>query len=141
MRHNLRWDFDIQTDHLDKTTRLYNNQRKNRTWKIVNFAVPVDHRVKLIESENNDKYFNHARELKKTVEHESDVYTNCNWCSWCTHRRIKKGAGGLGNEGMRGDPPNYYIIEISENTEKSPGDLGRLDVTQTPVKDHQLTLM
>ena len=28
-----------------------------------------------------------------------------------------------------------------ENTEKSPGDLRRLAVTQTPVKDHQLTLM
>ena len=37
--------------------------------------------------------------------------------------------------------PNYYIIENGENTEKSPGDLRRLAVTQTPVKDHQLTLM
>ena len=27
------------------------------------------------------------------------------------------------------------------NTEKSPGDLRRLAVTQTPVKNHQLTLM
>ena len=40
-----------------------------------------------------------------------------------------------------GDRPNYYIIENDQNTEKCPGDLRRLAVTQTPVKDHQLTLM
>ena len=33
------------------------------------------------------------------------------------------------------------IIENGQNTEKSPGDLRRLAVTQSPVKDHQLTLM
>ena len=38
---------------------------------------------------------------------------------------------------MSGDHPNYYIIENGQNTEKSPGDLRRLAVTQTPVKDHQ----
>ena len=39
---------------------------------------------------------------------------------------------------MSGDHPNYIIIENGQNTEKSPGDLRRLDVTQTPVKDHQM---
>ena len=39
------------------------------------------------------------------------------------------------------DHPNYGIVEVAQNTEKSPGDLRRLDVTQTPVKDHQLTLV
>ena len=33
------------------------------------------------------------------------------------------------------------IIEISKNTEKSPGDLRIFAVTQTSVKDHQLTLV
>ena len=37
--------------------------------------------------------------------------------------------------------PNYYIIENGQNTQKSSGDLRRLAVTQTPVKDHQLTPM
>ena len=36
---------------------------------------------------------------------------------------------------------DYHIIENSQNTEKSPGDLRRLVITQTPVKDHQLKLM
>ena len=39
------------------------------------------------------------------------------------------------------DHPNYYIIENGQNTEKSPGELRRLVVTQTPVQNHQLTLM
>ena len=33
------------------------------------------------------------------------------------------------------------ITRISQNTEKSPGDLRRLAVTQTPVRNHQLTLV
>ena len=36
---------------------------------------------------------------------------------------------------------NYSSVEIGQNTEKSPGDLRRLAVTQTPVENHQLTLM
>ena len=40
-----------------------------------------------------------------------------------------------------GDHPNYYIVENGQNTEKSPGDLRKLAVTQSPIKDHQLTLM
>ena len=38
-----------------------------RTCRIVNFAVPADHRVKLKESENKDKYLDLARELKKKL--------------------------------------------------------------------------
>ena len=33
------------------------------------------------------------------------------------------------------------IIIIGHKTEKSPRDLRRFAVTQTPAKDHQLTLM
>ena len=51
------------------------------------------------------------------------------------------GTGGLGSWKTSGDHPNYSIVKNGQNTEKSPGDLRRLAVTQTPVKDHQLTLM
>ena len=36
-----------------------------RTCKIVDFAVPADHRIKLKECEKKDKYLDLARELKK----------------------------------------------------------------------------
>ena len=45
------WDFDIQTDHLIKKKK-----KKKRICKIVVFAVPADHRIKLKESETKDKY-------------------------------------------------------------------------------------
>ena len=35
---------------------------------------------------------------------------------------------------MSGDYQNYYILEIDQNTEKSPEDLRWLAVIQTPVK-------
>ena len=33
-----------------------------------------------------------------------------------------------------GEHPNYFIVEINKNTEKSPGDLRVLAVSQIPVK-------
>ena len=39
------------------------------------------------------------------------------------------------------DYPNDSIAENGQNPETSPGDLRRLTVTQTPVKNQQLTLM
>ena len=76
MTHKLFWDFDIQTDHLISVRRpdlIIINNKKTKTCKIVDFAVPADHRIKLKEC---------ARELKKTMEHEGDDYTNCDWCFW-----------------------------------------------------------
>ena len=75
------------------------------------------------------------------MEHEGDNHTNRDWCSWYSHQRIIKGTGGLRNKGMSRDHSNFYIIENGQNTEKSPEDLRRLAVTQTPVKDRQLKLM
>ena len=53
--------------NLGQKTRRNNNQQKKRTSKIVDFAVPVDHRIKLKECEKKDKYLDLARELKKLL--------------------------------------------------------------------------
>ena len=67
--HKLLWDFDVHTDHLISARRsdiiIINNKKKKRTCKIVDFAVPADHRIKLKECEKKDKYIDLARELKK----------------------------------------------------------------------------
>ena len=47
------------------------------------------------------------------MEHENDSDTNCNWCT----------------------RNNYSIIKIGQNAKKILGDLKRLAVTQTPVKE------
>ena len=66
--HELIWDFDIHTDHLISARRLdliIINNKKIRIWKIVDFAVPADHRIKLKECEKKkDKYLD-LEELKK----------------------------------------------------------------------------
>ena len=67
-----------------------------------------------------EKYLDLARERKKIVENESDKLYQLE---------------------IRGDHPNYGIIEIGQNTEKSPEDLRKLAITQTSVNDHYLTLM
>ena len=68
--HKLRWDFDIQPDHLISARRpdLIVINKKKRTCKIVDFAVPTDHRIKLKECEKKDKYLDLARKLKKNMK-------------------------------------------------------------------------
>ena len=80
--HKLLWDFDIHTDHIISAKRPDLIIIKKRICKIVDFAVPADHRIKLKEYEKNDKYIDLAGELKKTVEYEGNNYTNCDWCFW-----------------------------------------------------------
>ena len=114
--------------NLGQTTRPYiKNEKKKRTCKIVDFAIPADHKVKLKESEKKkkDKYLDLMRELKKL------------WDVKVMFIPIIIGALGTvtKNKRMSGDHLKYCIIEISQNTEKSPGDLRRLAVTQSPVKD------
>ena len=67
--HKLRWDFNMQADHLIPARRLdliiINKKKKKKISKIVDFAVPAEHRIILKENEKNDKYLDLARELKK----------------------------------------------------------------------------
>ena len=55
--------------------------------------------------------------------------------------RIIKGPGGHGSWRTGRDYPNDSTAKNGQNTETSPGDLRRLAVTQTPVKNYQPTLM
>ena len=109
---------DIQTYHLISSRQpdiiIIIISKKKGTCKIVDFAIPADHWVNLKESEKKEKYVNFAWRIVETIEHESDVYTNC---------------------------INYCIIEIEQNTNRSPGDLRRLAVAKNPVRNHQQTLM
>ena len=84
--------------NLDQMTRpYYNQQKKKRTCKIVDFPVLTDHRVKLKESKKKYKFFDLTRNIK-TMEHKSDNYTSYNWYSWYSHQKINKGTGGLGHK-------------------------------------------
>ena len=69
-RHKLLWDFDIHTDLLISTRR----PDLIIISKIVDFAVPADHRIKLKECKKKG--------IEKIMEHAGDNNTNCNWCVW-----------------------------------------------------------
>ena len=64
--HKHVWDFDIHTDYLISARRpdLIIINKKKRTCKVVDFAVPADHRIKLKECVKKDKYLDLARQLK-----------------------------------------------------------------------------
>ena len=57
------------------------------------------------------------------MEHEGDSDNNCNWCTWYSHQRTGTGNGRFGNKSMSGDHSNYDIVKVSQNTEKSPGNM------------------
>ena len=116
-RTNVSGIFEIQTDPLILTRRpdlvIIKKTLKKRTCRIVDFAVPANHRVKQKEikkkkrKKKGDKYLDLARELKKTttMEHQRDGETNCNWCTWYSHQRIGTGTGRLENKRTSGDHP------------------------------------
>ena len=111
--HKLLWDFEIQTNHLISARRPHLaiiNNKKERTFRIVDFAVTADHRVKLKENEKRDKYLDLTRELKKIMEHESDDDTNYKRCFWHCHQRFDTGTGGLGKKKKR----RVETIQITE---------------------------
>ena len=119
-------------DNLSQTTRPYDNQQKKRTCKIVDFAVPADHRIKLKESEKKNKHLDLASELKKLWNMEVTVIPIVNGALGTVTEGLIKGLEDLEIRGR---------VDISQNIEKSLEDLRRLVVTQTPVRNHQLTLV
>ena len=106
----------------------------------MDLAVPADHRVKLKESEKRDKYLDLARELKKL------------WNMKVMVTSTLTGAFGTVNKGLVLELQDLEIrgrVETIQTTAllrsvrilKSPGDLRKLAVTQTPVESHRLTLV
>ena len=82
--HKLLWDFNIQTDHLIPARKpdiiIINNKKKEnlQNCRLCCPGGPQESEKK--ENEKKDKYLDLARELKKTVEHESNDCANCDWC-------------------------------------------------------------
>ena len=93
-------------------TRLYNNQqKKKRIYKIVDFAVPADHRIKLKECKKKDKYLDLARELKKLWNVKVSIVPIVIGAFWYSNKWIIKGPEGLGSWRTSGDHPNDSMIE------------------------------
>ena len=121
------------TEYFWKITNILKNIY-SKLWKMFSNKTKI---IKLKESEKKDKYLDLARELKKLCNMKVTIMP----IVIGAFVTVTKGTGTLGGRRTSGDQPNYNIIEIGQNTEKSLGDLRRLAITQTPTKDHQLKLM
>ena len=125
--HDLIWDFEIKMDNQISVRRpdfVIVNWKK-KTCLIVDFVVPAGLRVRLKGSKKRDKYLDLAKELKKKKLWNMLVIVMpvINSALWTIRKELIKGLESLEIRGQ----------------EKRPGDLRRLAVTQTSVKDHQLT--
>ena len=72
----------------------------------MNFASPGDRQVKFLKSEkrNKNKYLHLVRD-QKTMEHEGDGDTNCNWCTLNNPQKIGQCTWKLRNQRIsRGHP-------------------------------------
>ena len=137
--HKILRDFAIQTSHLILARRpdlvIIKKKKKN----LLNSGLCCSGWSQG-KSEMRDIYLDLAREEKKTMEHESYGGTNCNWRTRYSHQRIGRETEGLENKRTSGDHLFYSIVEIGQNTKKSPRDWKRLAVTRTPAENHQQTL-
>ena len=71
------------------------------------------------------------------MEHKGDNYTNCNWCAWNVTKGLLK---GLEDMVVGGRVETIHATTLLR-TARILRDSRRLGVTQSPVKDHQLTLI
>ena len=65
--YKMLWDFSIQTDHVMEAQRpdLVAVDKKERSCKIIDFAVPGDSRIEEKEKDKTEKYQNLGSELQK----------------------------------------------------------------------------
>ena len=71
------WDFSIQTDHVIEAWRpdLVVVDKKERSCKIIDFAVPGDSRIEEKEKDKIEKYQDLGRKLKKIWNVKVNIMT------------------------------------------------------------------
>ena len=93
--------------------------------------------MKIKENKKRDNYRDMARGQKIVENGNSD--TNCGWSTWDNLQRIGTGITKLGNKKTSRDHPDKSILRSARMPRRVPGDLKRLAVTQTQVKNHLLS--
>ena len=82
-----------------------------------------------------------ARELKKLWNIKVTVIPIIFNVLGTVPKGFEKETEGIRNQWNNQNHTGDSIVNIGQNNQKSPGDLSRLDVTQTLVNDHKLKLM
>ena len=79
--------------------------------------------------------------ISKFQSNTDDLYSIMWICAGTVTKGLVQRLDDLGNKRTSGDHPNNSIIKIGQCTEKSPSNLRRLAVTQTPVNNNLITLV
>ena len=130
------WNIVIQTEHLitaSKPHLVIINKKRNLLFRLITKWNFWKRKVGHVPWP--------CKGIEKTVEHDNDVDSNCNWCSWYSYQVIGTRIWGLGNRRTSRVHPIYSSIKIDQNFEKSPWDMRWLATSQTPVRNHWLTLV
>ena len=93
-------------------TRPYYYQPKERTKRIVDFAVPADYRVKLKESEKKDMYLDLARVLKKLWNMKLTIIPIVVGALGTFTKGLVKNTRWVGSKRSSGYIPKYKMVEI-----------------------------
>ena len=128
--HKLLWDFNTQTDHLIPARRpdlIISNKKKKK--KRREFA-----KCSTLPSQR-------TTELKKLWNMKVTIVPIVIGAFGTVTKGLLKGLEDLAVGRRVETIQTTSIIENGQNTEKSPGDLRRLAVTQATVKHNQLMLM
>ena len=124
----------------DRQQQQLQQQQKRTCWIVV-FAIPANHGIKLKESEKRDKYLDLAREVKKQWNMKVTVIPIIIGALGTIIKELVQGLEDMEKRGRVEIIQTTALLRSRRNTEKSPGNLRRLAVTQTPEKNQQLTLM
>ena len=81
-----------------------------RIYRIVDFTIPADHRVKLKESEKRDKCLDLAWVLKKLWDMKVTMIPIVIGALSTVTKRIGTGTGKLRDKRLSGDHPDYSIL-------------------------------
>ena len=133
----------IQTDHQISTRpRDRQKKKKKKSCQIVDFGVPADYKVRLKENEKKkkrDKYLDLTWELQTLWNIKVTAMPIIIRALGKIPKLLFKGLGDFKITGQ------VDIIQtsalIGQNTEESPGELRRLTVSHSPMKNYQLTLV
>ena len=142
MMHKILGYLEIQTENsvTDKGPDLVsiNNNKKKK-------IVPSSrlYRSSRVQNENLKKVKNRLKEGNKQIAVVHKGYSNSiyNWPAGKISDCLERKSGGAGLQKRNRYHSDYSIVEIGQNSWKSPRDRERFAVIQTLVKDYQVKLL
>ena len=130
-----------RSPNLGQKTRPYSNQQKKRTCKFVDFAVPVDYRIKLKESEKKDKYLDFERELKTLWNMKATIIPIVIGAFGTVTKGLLKGLEDMEVRGRVETIQSKTLLRTVRILRRVPETWGDLLSLKLQWKKHQLMLM